>query len=65
MLRTVAEYHNTLKTLEGTKAFIKQMKNNLDRLGLSDAQIERAVQPTLCFYDQLLEEVEECEQKWK
>jgi len=37
---------------------IAQQKANMKHLGLHNEQIERAIQPSLCFLDQLQEEIE-------
>ena len=58
MLRTEAEYKEALKRLEQDKAVIAQQRENLKIIpGLTDEEMERVIQPSLCFHDQLKEEV--------
>jgi DNA-binding XRE family transcriptional regulator len=61
MLRTESEYREALKRLKKDNEVIAQQKSNLEGLGLNVEQIERAIQPSICFHDQLKEEVEEYE----
>ncbi len=58
MLRTENEYMEALKRLTKDKEVVAQQKANLKELGLNAEQIERAIQPAVCFHDQLKEEVE-------
>jgi ribosome-binding protein aMBF1 (putative translation factor) len=58
MLRTENEYREALKRLAKDREVISQQKANLKELGLNSDQIERAIQPSICFHDQLKEEVE-------
>jgi len=64
-LRTENEYQMTLKLLELCKKSINQDKINMRELGLSDEQIEPAIQPSLCFTAKLEEEIEEYEKAHK
>jgi hypothetical protein len=61
MLRTENEYKEAIKRLDKDKEVIAQQKANLKELGLDAEQIERAIQPSICFHDQLKEEVESYE----
>ena|ERR1039457_891894 len=61
MLRTENEYKEAIKRLNKDKEVIAQQKANLKELGLNAEQIERAIQPSICFHDQLKEEVESYE----
>lgn len=59
MLLTESEYKETIKRLEQVKAVIAQQRENLLKIsGLSAEEMERVMQPTLCFQDQLREEIE-------
>ena len=58
MLHTKDEYDETRKRLNQVKDVIAQQKENLKKLGLSDDQINFAIQPTICFRDQLQEELD-------
>ena len=58
MILTENEYHKTLIRLEKDKEVIAQQKTNMTQLGLDEEQIEKAIQPSLCFYNQMTEEVE-------
>ena len=59
MLRTESEYKEALKRLEQDKNVIALQRENLKQIpSLTEEEIERVIQPSLCFYDQLNEEVE-------
>lgn len=58
MIRTESEYQRALKQLEQDKSFIKQQREQLQQAGLVGEDLERALQPTLSFHEQLKEEVE-------
>ena len=64
-LRTEDEYNRTLNMLELYKKSADQQKVNMRELGLNEEQIERAIQPGLCFVAKLEEEIEEYEQHKK
>lgn len=63
MLTTESEYRNTLIILDSIKKNIVQMQMNMRKMRMNEDQIKRAIQPTLCFRDQLSEEIEEYEQR--
>ncbi len=48
----------TKRMLDQIEVVIEQQKSNLRELGLNKEQIERAIQPSLCFRDQLMEETD-------
>ena len=48
----------TKRMLDQIEVVIEQQKSNLRELGLNKEQIERAIQPSLCFRDQLKEEAD-------
>ena len=58
MLRTENEYKEALRRLAKDRDVIALQRVNLKELGLNVEQTERAMQPSICFYDQLKEEVE-------
>lgn len=58
MLRTENEYREAVRRLEKDKEVITQQRANLKEMGLEEEQIERAIQPSICFHDQLKEEVD-------
>lgn len=58
VIRTDDEFKKTLIRLNVHKNVIAQQKANMKHLGLNKEQIERAIQPSLCFHDQLKEEIE-------
>lgn len=58
MIRTEAEYGRAKQRLEDDKAYLEQLKQALGQQGLTQAEVERAMQPALSFHMQLLEEVE-------
>lgn len=58
MIRTDAEYQDALKRLQQDRAVIEAQREKLRELDLSAEEIERALEPSLSFHDQLREEVE-------
>ena len=58
MIRTDAEYRNALKRLEQDAETIGRQRAQLEKMDLSDEEVERALQPMISFCDQLREEVE-------
>ncbi len=58
MKHTKNEYCETQKRLEQIENVITQQKANLRELGLGEGQIEKAIQPSTCFRDQLRDEVD-------
>lgn len=58
MIRNEREYQAMLERLEQDRIFIKQQEKALRELGLSQEEIDRALEPSLCFHEQLKEEVE-------
>jgi hypothetical protein len=58
MHQTHNEHDETRKRLNQMKEVIAQQRKNIKKLGLSDDQIDYAIQPCLCFRDQLQEELD-------
>lgn len=58
MIRTESEYQRALKQLGQDRHFIEQQRRHLQKAGLVGEELERALQPTLSFHEQLKEEVE-------
>lgn len=58
MFQTEDKYLKVLKRLQQSNEFIAKRHTNLQQLGLDGKQIAKAIQSTLCFHDQLKEEVE-------
>jgi len=58
MIRSEQEYQECLRRLEQDRQHIAQQKTALKKAGLSGKQIEKALEPTLSFHQQLLEEIE-------
>lgn len=52
------EHRKTMRRLEQIEAVIAQQRANMRELGLREDQIERALQPSFCFRDQLKEEAD-------
>ena len=48
----------TKRMLDQIEVAIEQQKANLRELGLNEEQIERAIPPSLCFRDLLMEEAD-------
>jgi ribosome-binding protein aMBF1 (putative translation factor) len=58
MIKTEPEYQECLKRLKQDQAFIAKQRADLKKMGLSSAQIEKALEPLHSFHDQLQEEAE-------
>lgn len=58
MIRTEAEYERAKQRLESDKVYLEQLHGALGGHGLTESQMERAMQPARSFHMQLLEEVE-------
>ncbi|MGO8674013.1 MAG: helix-turn-helix transcriptional regulator [Capsulimonadaceae bacterium] len=56
MIRSDAEYRATLKNIEANGEIVRKQRDALAENGLTEDQIERALQPVLSFYAQLAEE---------
>lgn len=58
MIRTDAEYRRALQRLDEEAETLRAQRDHLAALGLSDEEVERAMQPLLSFRAQLEEEVD-------
>lgn len=58
MIRNEKEYQEASQRLDQDKEVIRLQKEALIRSGLNEKEVETALQPSLCFHAQLLEEVE-------
>jgi ribosome-binding protein aMBF1 (putative translation factor) len=58
MIRTEAEYRKAQERLEQERETLKKQRAQLEEINLSDAEVERALQPLISFRDQLREEIE-------
>ncbi|MFT8321956.1 MAG: helix-turn-helix domain-containing protein [Bacillus sp. (in: firmicutes)] len=57
MIKTEAAYQKALDKLQEDKLFISDPKKILVEMGLSIEQVEKALQPSITFHEQLKEEV--------
>lgn len=57
MIKTEAAYKKALEKLQEDKLFIQNQKKALKDMGLTNEQIERSLQPSIVFHEQLEEEV--------
>lgn len=57
VIKTESAYKKALEKLEEDKVFIAKQKRELEKMGLTNEQIERALQPSITFHEQLKEEV--------
>lgn len=62
MIKTDAAYKQAVEKLEDDLKFIEKQKKSLEEMGLTEEQIEKAIEPTRSFHEQLKEEVEYYEQ---
>lgn len=58
MIRSETEYQEALRRLKQDQQVAVQQREALVKAGLSDEEIDRAMQPLLSFHAQLVEEVE-------
>ena len=58
MIRTDREYQEALDRLERDRDVIKRQRARLEELKLGHADVQRALEPTLAFHEQLVEEVD-------
>lgn len=58
MIRTNAEYKDANLRLRRDKEVLAAQREHLITLGLTEREVERALEPTIAFHEQLLEEVE-------
>ena len=57
MIRTEKDYQQALKRLQDDLGVINQQRQKLAELGLSEDEAQVALEPALCFHEQLKEEV--------
>ena len=57
MIKTEAAYIKALDKLKEDRLFIESQKKALEEMGLTPEQIEKALQPSISFHEQLKEEV--------
>lgn len=62
MIKTEKEYQVNLKRLENDQKFLNIQRKHFEEMGLTKDQIEKALEPSICFHEQLREEVEHYEQ---
>ncbi len=58
MIRTDAEYRQTVARLEQERDLLDRQRSKLVEMGFAGEQLERAMAPTLSFHQQLKEELE-------
>ena len=58
MIRTDAEYQDAMKRLQQDRAVIQGQRERLKEMDLQDSEVDRALEPSLAFHEQLREEVE-------
>lgn len=58
MIKTDIDYQKSVEKLKEDLAFIEGQKKKLAELGLTEEQIDRAIEPSISFHEQLKEEVE-------
>lgn len=61
MLRTDKEYKEAVERLEAEKQRLMQYEGELQEMGLSDEQVQRAMAPQWSFHAQLVDEVDSYE----
>jgi len=57
MIKTETAYKKSLEKLQEDKLFIRDQKKVLEDMGLTGEQVEKALQPSITFHEQLKEEV--------
>ncbi|HJF31809.1 MAG TPA: helix-turn-helix domain-containing protein [Sporosarcina psychrophila] len=57
MIKTETAYKKSLEKLQEDKLFIRDQKKVLEDMGLTEEQVEKALQPSITFHEQLKEEV--------
>lgn len=58
MIRNEQEYQEVLSRLRQDEEIIEQQRSQLALAGLSDQLVQKALEPMLCFHEQLKEELE-------
>lgn len=57
MIKTEVAYKKSIEKLQEDKLFIQSQKKTLEDMGLTKEQVERSLQPSITFHEQLKEEV--------
>lgn len=57
MIKTEPAYKKALDKLKEDKVFIDTQRKTLEEMGLTQEQVEKALQPSISFHEQLKEEV--------
>lgn len=57
MIKTETAYKKALERLQEDRDFIREQKKVLEEKGLTSEQVERTLQPSIVFHEQLEEEV--------
>lgn len=57
MIKTESAYKKALEKLREEKEFILIQKRTLEEMGLTDEQVEKALQPSITFHEHLKEKV--------
>ena len=58
MIKTDLDYKKAIEKLKEDLIFIETQRESLRNLGLTEEQIDRAIEPSISFHEQLKEEVE-------
>jgi DNA-binding XRE family transcriptional regulator len=58
MIRTDAEYRDARQRLDEDRRVIDAQRSRLTEMGLASDEVARALEPSLSFHEQLMEEVE-------
>ena len=58
MIRSETEYQQAVSRIEDEKLRLDQQREQLTQMGLTAEEIQRAMEPLISFYYQLIEEVE-------
>jgi DNA-binding XRE family transcriptional regulator len=61
MIRTNSEYEDACLRLREDQRFLEEQRAALVSLGLTDEEVERAMEPAVSFHEQLREEVDSYE----
>ena len=58
MIKTEKEYQELVLKLENDLQFIELQREHFKNMDLTDEQVKKALEPSICFHEQLKEEVE-------
>lgn len=58
MIRTESEYKSAIERLEKDRDFLAAQKSQFQAKGMTQREIDRAMQPSVSFHEQLKEEVD-------